>query len=184
MRRRRRASQPARSHEQVDQATNPDAAHEPDTSSAQSLATSAPTTPAPPAEGSTRSRRDATSHRFSAAEVEAYKANVWRVIHIWQKQQEHVLSRQRLHEFRRHDAIAYLIDYDDVDLRVAARRTKAANGGALLLNDWLLAVKELHEERRRASERSTDILPSAPKLNLCPSCGTALGRLGYCRCSL
>jgi hypothetical protein len=106
------------------------------------------------------------------------------VIQIWEEVQGHELSQQRLQEFRRRPEIAELIDFGDAELRKCAVLTKKANGGRLLLADWLALAEErlaIADQRRRAqsvrAESSTRT--SASLAASCQACGRTLSA---CKC--
>ena len=120
---------------------------------------------------------------FSDQQVARYILDVKRVIAVWQQAQGHELTRSRMHQFRRHGAIAGLIEFDDVDLRASAKKTMRKDGGRLLLAAWLEEAKQLEVQRDQAREALSSSATKVARPPLCPSCDGAIGPGGHCRCS-
>jgi hypothetical protein len=66
------------------------------------------------------------------------------IVAMWQSLMQHQLTPQRRAAFLEHSAMSALTQFNQAQLSKAARRARAANESAnLLLDDWLLKVKEV-----------------------------------------
>jgi hypothetical protein len=79
------------------------------------------------------------------------------IVAMWQSLMQHRLTPERRAAFLKHRAMSALTQFDQAQLSQAARRARAANESAnLLLDDWLLKVKEAAaEELDRSQQRLT-----------------------------
>jgi hypothetical protein len=76
---------------------------------------------------------------------------------IWQVLMQHQLTSERRAAFLTHRAISALSQFNQAQLHRAAKRARVENkAGNLLLDDWLLKVKEVAaEEAQRPQRRLT-----------------------------